>query len=355
MYPMLTVDLKKLENNIGCLCKLCEENGISAAFVTKGVCADARISELLEASNAVMLADSHVKNLDALKTKKPKLLLRVCGPSEAEEAVRTAEFSLQSEISVIKALGAAARVQKKKHGVILMADMGDLREGVFFKNEALLLETARAVKDESWLSLSGLGTTLTCYGSIVPDENNMNGLVRLANLLRAELNEEIPIVSGGNSSAMGLLNNGSLPKGINHLRFGEAFLLGRDTSSFEVVNGFYGDAFILHAEISEVQKKPSVPVGRRFKNAFGEVVNFPERGEMRRGILNIGRQDAAIEGLMPFDRGVEILGASSDYTIMNLTEAEQAFKVGDTLRFLPDYGALLRLFTSPYIEKRYLG
>jgi predicted amino acid racemase len=153
---------------------------------------------------------------------------------------------------------------------------------------------------------------------------------------------------------MGLLVSGSLPKGINHLRLGEAFLLGHDTSRFEVVDGLYGDAFILHAELSEVQIKPSVPVGQRFKNAFGEVISFPERGEMLRGVLNIGRQDAAIEGLTPLDKGVEILGASSDHTIVNLTGAEQAFTVGDTLRFVPDYGALLRLFTCPYVEKKYL-
>ncbi|HWS30489.1 MAG TPA: alanine/ornithine racemase family PLP-dependent enzyme [Clostridia bacterium] len=354
MYPTLTVNLKKLGHNVDFLMKLCEKNGIRAAFVTKCVCADARIAALLEASKASMLADSRVKNLDALTTKKPKLLLRVCGPSEAEEAVRAAEYSLQSEISVIRALGAAAKAQEKKHGVILMADMGDLREGIFFKNENLLLETARAVINEPWLSLSGVGTNLTCYGSIVPDETNINGLVRLANLLRAELNEEIPIVSGGNSSTMGLLVEGKLPKGVNHLRLGEAFLLGHDTSRFEVVKGLYGDAFILHAELSEVQKKPSVPVGRRYKNAFGEVVSFPERGEMLRGILNIGRQDVPPEGLTALNKGIEVLGASSDHTIVNLTEAEQAFKVGDTLRFLPDYGALLRLFTCPYVEKEYL-
>ena len=354
MYPLLSVDLKKLAHNIAFLSALCAKNGIRPAFVTKCVCADARVAALLEESDACMLADSRVKNLDALTTKKPKLLLRAAGPSEAGEAVRAAEYSLQSEISALRALGAAARAQKKRHGVILMADMGDLREGVFFKNEALILETARAVKDEPWLELSGLGTNLTCYGSILPDGNNMLALVRLADMLRGELNEEIPIVSGGNSSALTMLEGGKLPKGINHLRLGEGYLLGNDTSRWKVMDGLYGDAFVLHAELSEVQTKPSVPMGTRFKNAFGEVVEYPERGEMLRGILNIGRQDAAIEGLTPLDAGVEILGASSDHTIVNLTEAEDAFKVGGILRFVPDYGALLRLYTSPYVEKSYL-
>ncbi|MEN6471406.1 MAG: alanine/ornithine racemase family PLP-dependent enzyme [Clostridiaceae bacterium] len=353
-YPLLTVDLKKLAHNVKFLCDLCEKNGVSAAFVTKCVRADVRIAALIEESGAAMLADSRVKNLDALTTKKPKLLLRMAGPSEAEGVVRAADYSLQSEIAAIRALGAAAKAQKKRHNVILMADMGDLREGVFFTDEALLLETARAVKEEPWLSLSGVGTNLTCYGSIVPDESNMRGLVRLADMLRSELNEEIPFVSGGNSSALSMLVGGKLPKGVNHLRLGESYLLGNDTSRGTVVEGLYGDAFVLHAELSELQKKPSVPVGTRFKNAFGEVTEYPERGEMLRGILNVGRQDAPAEGLTPLDKGVEILGSSSDHMIVNLTAAKHPYKVGDALRFLPDYGALLRLFTSPYVEKSYL-
>ena len=355
MYPALTVNLKKLEHNIDFLMKLCEKSGIQAAFVTKCVCADSRIAELIEASGAWMVADSRVQNLDAIRTKKPKLLLRVSAPSEVEETVRAAEYSLQSEISVIRALGAAAKAQKRKHGVILMADMGDLREGIFFENEALLLETAKAVLQEPWLELSGLGTNLTCYGSIVPSEENMSGLVRLAEKLRGELGVELPVVSGGNSSTMGLLEKGLLPKGINHLRIGEAFLLGHDTSRFRVMDGLYGDAFILEAELAEVQKKPSVPIGERYKNAFGEVVEYPDKGEMLRGVLAIGRQDAAVEGLTPLDAGVEILGASSDHMIVDLTAANGRFRVGDTLRFVPDYGALLRLYTSAYVEKRYLG
>lgn len=354
MYPTLTVDLKKLKHNIDFLCALCEKHGVAAAFVTKCVCADARVMALIEESGAAMAADSRVQNVERLQTKKPRLLLRVAGPSEAEAAVRAAEYSLQSEAVTIRALGAAAKAQKRKHGIILMADMGDLREGVFFRDEALLLATARAVREEAWLTLAGLGTNLTCYGSIVPDESNMAELVRLAQRLRSELNEEMPIVSGGNSSTLSMLQSGALPKGVNHLRLGESYLLGNDTSRGELVDGLWGDVFVLHAELSELQKKPSVPVGRRFKNAFGEVVEYPERGEMLRGILNVGRQDAIVEGLMPLDEGVEVLGASSDHTIVNLTNAKTVPKVGGALRFLPDYGALLRLYTSPYVEKRYL-
>ncbi len=353
MYPILTVDLKKLKHNIDALVELCHKNSIRAAFVTKCVCADSRIAALIEESGAWMLADSRVKNLDALQTKKPKLLLRVSGPSEAEETVRASDYSLQSEIAVIHCLGKAAEAQNKRHNVILMADMGDLREGIFFRDEALLLATAKAVLEHPSLTLSGIGTNLTCYGSVLPSEENLQALLRLAELIRSTFHIPLPIVSGGNSSTMTLLRQGKVPKGVNHLRLGESYLLGNDTGSLETVDGLFTDAFVLHAELAEVQKKPSMPVGERGANAFGERVEYEDKGEMLRGILCVGRQDVSVEGLAPLDKGVELIGASSDHTIADLTAAA-GFRVGDALRFLPDYGALLKLYTSAYVEKRYL-
>ena len=89
-------------------------------------------------------------------------------------------------------------------------------------------------------------------------------------------------------------------------------------------------------------------------NAFGESVEFEDRGEMLRAILAIGRQDADIGGLTPLDEGAEILGASSDHLIVNLTEAKGSFAVGDVLRFGVSYGALLNVYSGVYVDKIYI-
>lgn len=354
IYPQICADLKKIKHNADMLCSLCAENGISIAAVTKVVCADERIAEVLENSGATMLADARTENLLRLHTKKTKLLLRAPSPDEAEETVKIADISLVSEIDTIHALGSAARTDGRTHSIILMIDLGDLREGLLFLNREEIFRAADAAKKEEGIDLVGVGTNLTCYGAIIPDENNLGELCRIAKELRAHTGLPLPIVSGGNSSSLGLLKRGMVPEGINHLRLGESILLGNDTAACRVMNGLYGDAFTLSTKLIEVQRKPSVPIGESGANAFGEHPTFESLGEQVRGICKIGRQDTVADGLTPRDPEVKIIGASSDHLIVDLTRAKP-YRVGDILDFTPDYGALLRAYTSAYVHKTYVG
>lgn len=352
-YPRITADLGKIKHNVDMLCALCAEYGVSVAAVSKVVCADERIVRVLEKSNATMLADARTENLARLKTNKPKLLLRAPAPEEAEETVALADISLVSEIDTILALGKAARAAKKTHSIILMIDMGDLREGLLFLNRELIFRTADAAKEQEGIELLGIGTNLTCYGAIIPDEDNLGGLCDIADELRAHTGLPIPIVSGGNSSSLGLLKRGLVPDCVNHLRLGESIMLGNDTAACRVMNGLYGDTFTLSTLLIELQHKPSVPIGESGANAFGEHPTFESLGEQLRGICKIGRQDTVAEGLTPRDPDVKIIGASSDHLIVDLTHTTK-YRVGDVLEFTPDYGALLRAYTSPYVFRDYI-
>lgn len=354
MYPRILVDLNKLKENLDYLTKLCHEQGIMTAFVTKVFCADERIVSLINLSDADMIADSRTQNLEGIKTRKPRLLLRIGMQSEAERIVSFSDISMQSELETILALDRAAKKLGLRHKVILMIDMGDLREGIFNTDRDKILRAARAIHEADSLELYGVGVNLTCYGGILPDENNLGGLVSIAQWLRSELKEQIPIVSGGNSSTMGMLLDHSVPEGVNHLRLGESFVLGNDTATGKPVRYLNTDCFILEAEIVELQEKPSKPIGKSGPNAFGEYLEYPDRGIMKRAILGIGRQDVSVDGLTPVDPDVEIIGASSDHLIINLTGCDKNYKVGDVVRFVPDYGALLHLYTSKYVDKAYI-
>ena len=354
MFPRISIDLNKLNENLSFLTGLCHSQGIMAAIVTKVFCADERIVELIEASRADMLADSRTQNLCGMKVSKPKLLLRIGMQSEAERIVSCADISMQSELETIKLLAVAAEKLGVRHKVILMVDMGDLREGIFNTNTERIMETAAFIHGSASLELYGVGVNLTCYGGILPDENNLGGLVAITDMLRSRFGEEIPVVSGGNSSTMGMLLSHSVPKGINHLRLGESFVLGNDTAIGKPVNGLNTDCFVLEAEIVELQEKPSKPIGKSGPNAFGEYLEYPDRGIMKRAILGIGRQDVSVDGLTPTDPDVEIIGASSDHLIVNLTACGHDYEVGDIIRFIPDYGALLHLFTSKYVDRHYI-
>ncbi|MCE5189687.1 MAG: alanine/ornithine racemase family PLP-dependent enzyme [Eubacteriales bacterium] len=352
-YPQICADLNKIKHNADFLCALCAEHGVSVAAVTKVVCADERIVRVLENSAFSMLADARTENLARIRTNKPKLLLRAPAPDEAEEVVRLADISLVSEIETIHALGFAADAAGKRHAVILMIDLGDLREGLLFLDREAIYAAADAAKSERSIDLLGVGTNLTCYGAIIPDETNLGELCRIAEELRARTGLPIPIVSGGNSSSLGLLKRGMVPDGVNHLRLGESILLGNDTAACRVINGLYGDAFTLSTKIIEVQRKPSVPIGESGANAFGEHPTFESRGEQIRGICKIGRQDTVADGLTPKDEQIKMIGASSDHLIVDLTRAKP-YRVGDVLDFIPDYGALLRAYTSPYVMRTYM-
>lgn len=354
MYPRISIDLNKLKSNLDFLLELCHEQGIKAAIVTKVFCADERIVALINASEADMLADSRTQNLSGMKVTKPRLLLRIGMQSEVDKIVDCADISMQSELETVLKLNEAAHTAGKTHKVILMIDMGDLREGIFNIEREKIKKTAKAIDEASDLELYGIGVNLTCYGGILPDENNLGGLVDIAKWLREELSSPIPVVSGGNSSTMGLLMDHSVPEGINHLRLGESFVLGNDTAVGRPVRGLYTDCFVLEAEIVELQTKPSKPIGRSGPNAFGEYLEYPDRGMMKRAILAVGRQDVSIDGLTPVDPDVEIIGASSDHLIINLTGCDKDYKVGDVIRFIPDYGALLHLFTSKYVDRHYI-
>ena len=349
-YPQLAVDVNKFRQNVRTVTSWCHEKGISVAYVTKCTLADPALCEAAREEGAALFADSRLLNLSRVPESLPKLMLRIGCPEEADEIVRWADVSLQSEIETIRALGQAAKEQGKKHKVVLMIDLGDLREGIYFENSDGILAAAEAVVRERALELYGVGTNLTCFGGIVPTPQNLGVLADIADDLRRRFTLPLPFVSGGNSSSLPLLLSEKMPEGVANLRIGESILLGTDTAHGGPLRGLRQDVFTLQAKLVEVQRKPSRPVGESSLNAFGEKVTFEDKGEMIRGVCAIGRQDVDIDGLRPLDEGVAILGGSSDHLLVDLSRCPDK-QVGDVLSFVPSYGALLRLYTSPFVEK----
>ena len=54
-------------------------------------------------------------------------------------------------------------------------------------------------------------------------------------------------------------------------------------------------------------------------------------------------------GLTPLTEGMEIIGASSDHLLLDITDSP--VHMGDIVRFKANYSAALRAFTSPYVAK----
>ncbi|MBU3090489.1 alanine/ornithine racemase family PLP-dependent enzyme [Clostridium sp. CF011] len=350
-YPCVEVNLKKLTHNVKTILAMCNKKHIDVTSVTKVFCAQKPIVEAILRAGVTEVADSRILNLKKLKDLNcKKMMLRIPMISKVYEVVKYSDCSLNSEIDTIRKLGAAAKDLNKMHNVILMVDLGDLREGVLIDDVASIV--SKIVKLDN-INLIGLGTNVTCYGGIIPDTENLGKLIKLKLDIEKNFSLRLPIISGGNSSSLYMVINDTMPEEINQLRIGEAIVLGRETSFGLAVPNCYEDAFILSGEVVEIKSKPTVPTGTIGMDAFGNKPHFEDKGIRKRAIIAIGRQDIRVEGLIPLDTDISIFGASSDHLILDVTDSKKELTVGDIVDFKIDYGCLLAAMTSPYVEKYY--
>lgn len=350
-YPCMEVDLKKLTHNVKTILEICNKKHIDVAAVTKVYCAQMPIVEAILEAGVTQVADSRILNLKKLKDLNcKKMLLRIPMISEVSEVVKYSDCSLNSEIDTIVTLSKAAKELNKIHNIILMVDLGDLREGVLVDDVVSIV--SKIVKLDN-IRLIGIGTNVTCYGGIIPDSENLGKLINLKLEIEKTFDLKLSVISGGNSSSLYMVINDTIPKEINQLRIGEAIVLGRETSFGKPVLNCYDDAFILRGEIVEIKSKPTLPTGTIGMDAFGNRPSFENKGIRKRAIVAIGRQDIRVEGLTPLDNDISIFGASSDHLILDVTDSKKQLFVGSIVEFKIDYGCLLAAMTSTYVEKYY--
>ncbi len=366
--PRLTVDLDKLTHNVRTVAALCGRHGISVLGVVKAAAGHLEVARAFVAGGVTALGDSRLENLERLRRAgigAELTMLRLPQPSRVADVVRLADVSLNSELSTIALLSREAERLGRRHGVVVMVDLGDLREGFWIGDGVAtamaageLATLARELRSLSGVEVVGIGTNLTCYGGVVPTMGCLSGLVTIKAELESTLGRTLAVVSGGNTSSLPLMLEGGLPPGVNELRIGEGILLGRDTVRRDPIPGTFQDAFVLTAEVIEVKEKPSVPVGETANDAFGHKPAFADRGVRPRAILALGRQDVVPEALEPLLPGAEVLGASSDHLVVDVEDVAgggAAVKVGDEISFRVGYGALLAAMTSPYVKKEFVG
>ncbi|MDR2354979.1 MAG: alanine/ornithine racemase family PLP-dependent enzyme [Clostridiales Family XIII bacterium] len=354
-YPRLVVDLKKLRDNIERIKSCCAARGVRLTGVVKGFTGIPACTKVFEEAGCQYIGTSRLEQIrDALAygVKGPFMLVRLPMRSEVDEAVRLTAISLNSEIPTLRDLDAAAARQGKRHGIILMADLGDLREG--FWDRRALLEAARIVEGElRHLDLAGVGTNLGCYGSIFPTVEKMRELVDCAEMIEADIGRRLDILSGGGSTSLPRIFDRDMPERINQLRVGEAIINAKDAQDLfgYDMRFMHQDVFVLQAEVIEVKDKPSYPVGEIMFDAFGLKQEYTDRGVRRRALLALGRVDYAFpDRIYPKDAGAEVIGASSDHTIVDIADAARDIRVGDIMEFTLCYTSTAFASHSPNVK-----
>lgn len=358
MYPRLTIDLNKIYENSKIVQEMCNKSGIQITGVVKGCGGKKEVVDALIESGLQSFGSSRINQLkritmacEACET----LLLRLPQLHEVESVIEYADASLNSERSVLELLSQVARDKDKIHKVILMVDLGDLREGTWHMDE--LMDLVRFVEDSDSLYLYGLGTNLGCYGSIKPTVENMNDLVEKAELIESIIDRKLEIISGGATTSLPLVNQGLMPERINHLRIGEGILLSRDLVEYFNMDmpGIHMDGFLLEAQIIEIKDKPSYPIGEHFVDAFGNKPMYVDRGIRKRAILACGRQDFGdFTKLICKDQTCKLMGASSDHLIVDITDCDASYEVGNVISFELYYQAMLYLSLCDDVIKHYI-
>ena len=350
-YPKLNINLDKIKQNVFALVDLCKKNHIEVAGVTKVFGADKNVVDIYIQGGVSYLADSRIQNLKKMEyTDIKKMMLRLPMISEAEEVVKYADISLNSEIATIRELSKKAMEQGKTHNIILMVDLGDLREG-YFKEEELMKAVEEVILLEG-VDIIGIGTNMTCYGAIIPKKENLARLIEIKDKIEETYSLNLEIISGGNSSSIYLLGKDDLK--INNLRLGESLVIGKESAYGQQIEGTVDDAFILEAEVIETKIKPSLPIGEIGKDAFGKVPEFTDRGDRERTICALGQQDVKLDGISLVDQDIILLGASSDHLILDTTDSKKEYRVGDIVEFKLNYGGILNAMTSPYVDKNFI-
>ncbi len=351
MRAKVIVDLNKIQKNAEIILNKCEKFGINVTAVTKMHGADPIICRALIEAGVRILADSRIENLMNIKDIScEKWLLRIPAISNCEQVVLYSDMSCNSEISTIERLNYYAMQHNKIHNVMLMWDLGDLREG-FFDLEDLII-SIKKIQKLSNIHIYGLGTNLSCYGGIMPTVENLTRLSEVAHIVEQECNINFKYISGGNSTSYTLVNDGIIPQGVNNLRIGDTFYFGRDMSRRIYIDGMEHNCFVMQCEIVEIKEKPSIPIGVSGYAALNTRPVFEDKGMRKRAICSVGKQDTDLD-MHPHDKKISILGASSDHLLIDITESENDYQIGDILSFDMLYTSVMRSFTSKYIDKEY--
>ena len=346
-YPQLEFDLALLRSNADAVISRCRGMGIRVCGVVKGVDGLPEAARVLRAAGAEELGTSRLEQVArcrAAGVPGPWLLIRIPGLTELPDVVALCETSLQSEWPTLLALEEECLRQNKTHRVIVMTDLGDLREGFWNKKE-LVDVCERVERDLPHVQLAGIGVNLTCYGSTKPTPEKMNELVGLARQVEQRIGRRLEIVSGGATSSFTLVHWGTMPAGVNHLRIGEAILLGKDLQvdwGIRDMDYLRMDALTLRAEVVEVKDKPTYPIGEFAIDAFGRKPVYEDRGIRRRAILALGRADVGeLESLIPREPGLTVIGGSSDHCIVDVEDCPRRLQVGDIVEFSLCYSHML--------------
>jgi ornithine racemase len=345
---------EKLRTNYNYLASLFSENDMSWGVVTKLFCGNEELIREIIDLGVREIHDSRVSNLKVVKKINPDVQTVYIKPppkKSIRDIIKYADVSFDTDITTIKLLSEEAVRQKKTHKIIIMIEMGDLREGVLRED---LLHFYEQVFKLPNIDVVGLGTNLNCLHGVMPNADKLIQLALYKQIIELQFNRKIPWISGGTSVTIPLLLRGEIPKGVNHFRIGETLYFGVDLFSESTIPGMEESVMELYTEIIEIHEKPRAPSGDIGRDPQGNILTVDESlyGQMSyRAIVDVGYLDINPKYLTPVNKKLTIVDASSDMLVIDVGDNDDNYMVGDIIRFKLKYMGALGIMNSNYIDK----
>lgn len=363
----LTIHTKRIRENINALNSYFAERNIQWSLITKVFSGDQDLlaailtQDTIEGINSV--GDSRLSSLKKLKEFNPELrTIYIKPPAEiyAHEVVKYADISLNSSLSTIDALNAAAEKHRKKHKIIIMVELGELREGV---NREDIIALYQRVFELSNIEVIGIGSNLGCMYGVAPTYDKLLHLTLYKDLIEAKFGHKLDYISGGTSITLPLVDEHEIPSQINHFRVGEAAFFGRSPLKDGQFKDLNTNTFEFAANIIELEEKGLIPGGEISDSGIGETVVFDKSDRSRttfKAILDFGLLDVDQKDLHCEDPNIRFVGVTSDMMVVDLGENRDVhgnpkYKIGDTILFQPNYMAVARLLNSKFIAKHFVS
>lgn len=362
----LIIQTEKIKNNIKFLSSFFNEHNIHWSLITKVFSGDQEFlknvltEDVIQRINSV--GDSRLTSLKNLKAVNPNMrTIYIKPPAKiyADEVVKYADISLNSSFTIIKALNEAAKKVDKVHEIIIMIELGELREGI---NRADIMSFYEKVFELSNIEVIGIGSNLGCMYGVEPSYDKLLQLSLYKELISAKFKKELKFISGGTSITLPLIEMGNLPKDINHFRIGEAAFFGLSPLYNKQFKSLSIDTFEFTANIIELEEKKIVPDGIISDANIGHTAEYDELNINEttvKAILDFGLLDVDKSDIQTYDEDLAFVGITSDMLVVDLgtnrtEDGKKKYNIGDKIYFKPNYMAVARLLNSKFIDKRYV-
>ena len=354
----IIIDSEAIKDNYLKVKRWVNDHGATLTVVTKALCGHLETIRALADMGISSIADSRLQNLREMTDQNlgfEKWFLRPPSQSELEEVVTLTDVSLNTELGTVKKLNLIAEEKGLVHRVLLMIELGDLREGIL---PGALVRLYNEVFQLANIKILGIGANLGCFSGTVPSVDQLMQLILYRELLELKFQKDLHVISAGSSVVLPFLLEGQIPSAINHFRVGETILLGTDLINGGTIEGLRDDAFILEVEVIEMKEKSLTPSGETMDEiapfSAGEDQVPEDRTPGQRGyraVVTVGGLDTDITGLVPVNDSYQVAGASSDVTVLNIGDNPEGLRTGDTVCFKMGYSTMVRLMNNSYTDK----